>query len=103
MVEGANAEGLGYPLIRHLEARDHLSDDERQVLANCVALTRDIPPHRDLAREGDQPGECNILLEGFAYRYRLLADGRRQISLFHVPGDFIDLHGFLLKRLDHAI
>jgi CRP-like cAMP-binding protein len=103
MAESANAEGSDNPLVRQLESRDHLSDEERQVLIGSVALTRDIAPHRDLAREGDEPGESNILLEGFAYRYRLLADGRRQISLFHVPGDFIDLHGFLLKRLDHAI
>ena len=103
MAESANADGSDNPLVRQLESRDHLSDEERQVLIGSVALTRDIAPHRDLAREGDEPGESNILLEGFAYRYRLLADGRRQISLFHVPGDFIDLHGFLLKRLDHAI
>ena len=103
MAESANAEGSDNPLVRQLESRDYLSDEERQVLIGSVALTRDIAPHRDLAREGDEPGESNILLEGFAYRYRLLADGRRQISLFHVPGDFIDLHGFLLKRLDHAI
>jgi CRP-like cAMP-binding protein len=103
MAESPDVEGLGTPLVRHLEARDQLSDEERRVLADCVAQTRDIAPHRDLAREGDEPGECRILIEGFAYRYRLLADGRRQISLFHLPGDFVDLHGFLLKRLDHAI
>jgi CRP-like cAMP-binding protein len=32
-----------------------------------------------------------------------LADGRRQITAFHVLGDFVDLPSFLFKRTDHAI
>lgn len=41
---------------------------------------------------------CSLLLEGFAARYRILSNGRRQISALHVPGDFVDLHDFLLAR-----
>src|SRR5690606_33424342 len=40
---------------------------------------------------------------GLAIRYNLVADGRRQISAVHVPGDFVDLHGFLLKVMDHNV
>ena len=32
-----------------------------------------------------------------------LADGQRQIMEVHVPGDFLDLHSFLLKRLEHNV
>ena len=41
---------------------------------------------------------CSLILEGFAARYRILANGRRQISAIHPPGDFVDLHDFLLAR-----
>ena len=44
-----------------------------------------------------------MLLEGFLCRYKDLRDGSRQISELHVPGDFADLHGFTLKRLDHSV
>src|SRR5918994_676064 len=91
------------PLVRQLEARGHLSEDERKALRRCITLTRKIGPRQDIGREGSSPSESNILLEGFAYKYRVLADGRRQITAFQVPGDFVDLHSFLLKRTDHAI
>jgi CRP-like cAMP-binding protein len=43
------------------------------------------------------------VLEGFTCRYKLLPDGRRQIASFHISGDFVDLHSFLLKQMDHAV
>ena len=43
------------------------------------------------------------MLEGFSARYKLLANGRRQITALHVPGDFVDLHSFLLARMDHGV
>jgi CRP-like cAMP-binding protein len=91
------------PLVRQFEARGHLSNEEREALRHCITLTRDIAPRQNIARDGSSPSESNILLEGFAYDYRVLADGRRQITAFHVPGDIVDLPSFLLKRRDHAI
>ena len=65
--------------------------------------TRHVAADQDLAREGDRPSVCVLLLEGFAARYRTLADGRRQILSFHIAGDFVDLQSFTLSRLDHSI
>jgi CRP-like cAMP-binding protein len=36
-------------------------------------------------------------------RYKDLRNGERQVTELHVPGDFVDLHSFTLKRLDHNI
>jgi CRP-like cAMP-binding protein len=44
-----------------------------------------------------------LLVKGFAARYKVLQSGKRQITAIHVAGDFVDLHGFLLKKMDHAI
>src|SRR5437773_8608074 len=38
-----------------------------------------------------------------ACRFRLMPDGRRQILTILIPGDFFDLHGFLLKAIDHSV
>src|SRR3712207_8892027 len=43
-------------------------------------------------RDGDRPSDSNLLLEGFACRHKVMADGRRQITALHVAGDFVDLH-----------
>ena len=90
-------------LVRKLSTLGPLTDAERTLLDGFTVHVREIGRDRDLVREGDRPTHCILLLAGFACRYRTLADGRRQIVSFHIPGDFLDLQGFLLARLDHSI
>jgi CRP-like cAMP-binding protein len=91
-------------LFRRIEARTYLSDAERALLTSVF----DPQPvtaraKRDLVREGDRPTRSTLLLQGFAIRYRVLDNGRRQITALHVPGDFIDLQSFPLRLMDHAV
>jgi CRP-like cAMP-binding protein len=44
-----------------------------------------------------------LVAEGLTCRYRLLSDGERQLTAIHLPGDFVDLHSFLLKEMDHSV
>jgi CRP-like cAMP-binding protein len=74
------------PLIRKLERRDGLSDEEKQALAGAVARVKQARMDEDLMREGDRPSESTLLFEGFAARYKLLRNGRRQITALHIPG-----------------
>ena len=90
-------------LIRKLEQRDILSDEEKQALEDALARVKEFRADEDMVREGDRPSESILLLEGFAARYKLLSNGKRQITAIHVPGDFVDLHSFLQKKMDHSI
>ena len=90
-------------LIRKLERRDRLSDAEKRVLEAAVSRAREVQADEDIVREGDLPIESTLLLEGFAARYKVLSNGRRQITALHVTGDFVDLHSFLLKPMDHGV
>jgi len=92
-----------HPLIRNLQQHDRLSDDECRVLTGAIAQTKELAAGEDIVTEGDRPWVSTILVEGFAARYKLQAEGTRQISAIHVPGDFIDLHSFLLKKMDHGV
>ena len=58
---------------------------------------------RDLIREGDRPGPVFVMLEGWAYRYKILPNGTRQVLAFLMPGDCCDLHVELLAEMDHGI
>ena len=91
------------PLIRKYQARDQLTEEEQQVLEEAVRQVKEVGPDQDLVREGSRPTESILLLEGFAARYRDLASGKRQITAIHVPGDFVDLHSFLLRKMDHGV
>jgi CRP-like cAMP-binding protein len=90
-------------LIRKLEVRDRLSGEEKRVLQDMVSSVRDVAPNDDIVREGDRPAHSLLLLEGFTCRAVVLSGGQRQITSIHIPGDFVDLHGFLLKVMDHSV
>jgi CRP-like cAMP-binding protein len=90
-------------LILKLRKRDRLSEEESKVLEGAVARIREVSADEDIVREGDRPTESSLIVEGFAARYKVMASGRRQITEIHVAGDFVDLHSFLLKTMDHNV
>ncbi len=90
-------------LLRKLEARDHLSLEEREMLLAAAGEEVTYAKDADLVREGDHPTSSILVTAGFTTRYRVLADGQQQITALHVPGDFVDLHGFILKQMDHSV
>ena len=90
-------------LTRKLEAFAPLSEADRHLLDAVIREARDVGSRGDLIREGDAPGDVRLILAGFACRYKRLAGGKRQIMAYLVPGDFCDLHVFILKAMDHTI
>ena len=91
------------PLTRKLELFGVLSDDDRQLLDDVTRRHRKVGSREDLIREGDAPSDLHLVVEGLACRYKGLVDGSRQIFAYMVPGDFCDLHVFILKAMDHSI
>lgn len=89
--------------ISKLERRDSLSDDEKSALLSAAGAVETFPAGSDLVLEGDRPDRSMLVASGFTTRYRLLGDGTRQITAIHLPGDFVDLHSFLLKTMDHSV
>jgi len=93
---------LLHPLFAQLERHAPLTPAERQALTDLVTAPRRFAAGVDLVQDGDRPRECRVLLTGQAFRHKTLADGRRQISAFHVPGDVLDIPG-LFMSLDHGV
>lgn len=94
---------MSSPLERKLQLYAPLSDIERVWLSEALRSVRYLPPHSDIAVEGEDPRVVYVLMEGWAGRCRHLADGRRQITSLLLPGDCCDPHVFLFPRRDHAI
>jgi CRP-like cAMP-binding protein len=91
------------PLLLKLRARDLVSEEEADVLRAAIAGIVEVPAGKAVIRAHASLTSSTLLIEGVACRYKDLADGQRQIMELHVAGDFIDLHGFLLKQLDHNV
>jgi CRP-like cAMP-binding protein len=62
-----------------------------------------LPADHTIIRIGEPLTFSTMLLAGIMCRDKDLSDGQRQISALHVAGDFVDLHSFTLKQLDHNI
>jgi CRP-like cAMP-binding protein len=90
-------------LITKLERRDRLTEAEKAVLREGWSAPRLYKAGQDLVREGNRPSVSTIVVDGFCGRYNTLRDGRRQITALHIGGDFVDLHSFLLKIMDHGV
>jgi CRP-like cAMP-binding protein len=90
-------------LIRKLERFGPVTEDERAFLIQASGRTFNYSPHEMIVEEGSSPSDSCIVVQGFAGRIKFLPDGTRQILAFHIPGDFCDLHSFLLQRMDHGI
>lgn len=86
-----------------LSIRDSVGADERAAIAAAAGDYTRYAAGDDLVTEGERPGKSLLLTEGFACRYRLQEDGSRQIIAINLPGDFVDLHSFLLKEMDHSV
>lgn len=100
---GRDAADAIAALLLKLRARDLVGGEEEEVLRTSVSDIREHPEGRALVRTGTTLSVSILLVDGIVCRYKDLADGQRQIMELHVAGDFVDLHGFLLKQLDHNV
>ena len=90
-------------LTRKLEVFAPLPEADRHLLDEVVRASRQVEARTDLVSEGEASDDVHLILEGFACRNKVLADGTRQIVAYLVPGDFCDLHIFILNAMDHSI
>ena len=92
-------------LVRKLESitSTPLSEQETKVVLNLPVSVRKLEADEDIVREGDRPSQCCLVVEGLLCRYKVLADGTRQILSFHVPGDIPDLQSLHIDVMDHSL
>ena len=64
---------------------------------------RVLPAKRNILREEKEADEVFTLFDGWAFTYKLLADGRRQILDFLLPGSFLGLHMLWFKGMPHSV
>jgi CRP-like cAMP-binding protein len=77
------------PAIRALQALADLGTSDRAALDGAIAGSRIFSSRQEIVSEGGAIAQPLLMLDGWAYRMNLLADGRRQIIQFLLPGDLI--------------
>jgi CRP-like cAMP-binding protein len=76
---------------RRLMGLERLAAADLAWVQALESLALSYEPRTDVIVEGEEPGPLYMQAEGWAYRYRLIEDGRRQILDFVLPGDWYDL------------
>lgn len=95
---------LGIELLRrNLSRRDKVTDAEYQLLRSLKQRAALYAKGADIIPEHSRPNSSCLLVAGLAGRAVSREDGRRQLTALHVPGDFVDLHGLLLRTMDHGV
>lgn len=92
-----------HALVTLLSLRDEIDPEEAALLDGLSFRRRQLRKGEELVAQHARPTESCVVLSGVTAREVLLDDGKRQITALHIPGDFVDLHAFLLKVMDHSV
>ena len=83
--------------------RSAMTEAEKGVLEAAVERIDTLPARSIVTERGERVHYSSLLLDGYMCRYMDARDGFRQLVAIQVPGDFVDLHGYPLRRLDHDV
>lgn len=82
----------------------------RALSADEVAFVKWFKSNEIVAAQGstiiEEGAECSHLytvLSGWAFRYKSLPDGRRQILSFALPGDLLGIQGSTMTEMNHSV
>ena len=62
-----------------------------------------VDPGISFLREGERNEHVYTVLHGWAFRYKMLDDGRRQILNYALPADMVGLQGAVMDELEHSV
>ena len=80
-----------------------LTAEERCLLEQAIAEVRTLEPRVTMTEQGQTIHVSTLLVKGLMSRSISDRRGMRQLVAVHVPGEFVDLHAYPMRELDHAI
>lgn len=89
--------------LRKLESYGRFTDDDRGAFLSLPYLRQPTKAGTQIVLKGDVVRSCRIVIAGFAYRFKMVADGGRQIIAIHMAGDLLDLQHALMRVATHNV
>ena len=83
--------------------RGELSAAELSALEKAMDQVVTYPARQIVVPHGKLVDSSMLLTQGLMARYMDGLAGERQLVALHIPGDFVDLHAFPLRKLDHDV
>jgi CRP-like cAMP-binding protein len=92
-----------HPFVARLRQHIELNDRELESLWRLIDTDTTVKKRRDLVVDGYAYRKFCFVEEGFAARYKLLRNGKRQIVNFVLPGDVIGMPGSFLETARYSV
>jgi CRP-like cAMP-binding protein len=92
-----------HPFIVRLERYFVLSEEDLTSLWGLLDTELIVSKRRDLVVDGYEFRKLCLVESGFAARYKLLRNGKRQIVNLVLPGDIVGLPGSFLKKARYSV
>jgi CRP/FNR family transcriptional regulator, anaerobic regulatory protein len=89
--------------IRTFTAYFPLISKHPEILQGIGREIVELPARRVILRKGETPSRLFTLFSGWAFRFTLLPDGRRQILSFVLPGEMISLRALQATPMNFAV
>jgi CRP/FNR family transcriptional regulator len=86
-----------YPVLRDFTA------EELEFVSTFKSGELSVEPGANLLLQGTNAAHLYTVLSGWAFRYKTLADGRRQILNYALPSDFLGLQGSVSDEMQHSV
>jgi CRP-like cAMP-binding protein len=89
--------------LRDLPCLREFSPQELAFVSEFKTGELNAEPGATLLYEGTKSAHLYTVLSGWAFRYKTLPDGRRQILNYALPADLIGLQGTVLNEMQHSV
>jgi CRP-like cAMP-binding protein len=89
--------------VNRLRALSPLSDADVAAIKGLTTQVTRVPANTDIIVPGQSFESAVLVASGLVGRFLQLADGRRQITAIHLPGDIVDLHRVAAPRAGSAL
>jgi CRP-like cAMP-binding protein len=94
---------IRHPFVTRLRAYVALSDEDLDCLRGLIETDLIVKKRRDLVIDGYEYRKLCFIEDGFAARYKLLRNGKRQIVNVLLPGDVVGLPGSFLEKASYSV
>jgi CRP-like cAMP-binding protein len=91
------------PFVARLRNFIELDPSDLRSLRDVIETELAVKKRRDLVLDGYQFSKLGFIKQGFAARYKLLRNGKRQIINFLLPGDAVGMPGSFLDRAANSV
>ncbi len=89
--------------LARLTLRSLLSEEEQEAVLTLDGREVFTAAHCDIVRPGQTIDFACLVIDGLAGRFDQLANGHRQITALHIPGDMCDLHSVAVPHTGWGI